>query len=59
MTQAGQFCTVQMGNFLQMPAENWWRVQLKSPARNKSANGAETDKQITNGGIETDSRLNV
>ena len=22
VTQAGQFCTLQMGNFLQMPAEN-------------------------------------
>ena len=31
MTQLGQFCTLQIGIFLQMPAENEWRVQLKIP----------------------------
>ena len=33
MTQAEQFCTMQMANFLQMLAENYkWRVQLKIPS---------------------------
>ena len=50
MTQAGQFCTLQMGNFLQMLQNINTRTHKKNPARNNYAIGAETNKQTINGG---------
>ena len=51
MTQAGPFCTLQMGNFPHLPATKLMTRTIKNPQHGiKSANGPETDKQTTNGG---------
>ena len=46
MTQVLQFCTLQMGNFLQLECLQ----KINGTCNQKSANRAETDKQATNGG---------